>query len=292
LSETALADAIRFRTQYGLQADEAWIRLVAADPAARPGLVKYGVPLTPLEVSDLNARAIHFREVSGVLRQYGANHDDEFAGVGRDVTAGDEVVIWFTSHLAEHDSAIRAQLSPAARFEVRPARWTLHQLDQFLSKIKAEEAWFSKVGVPLGGWGILIDQNAVEVKVSSKDPTAAARVVNHFGGQDWLIVKSDGIGIWTGPTGTLVVRAVTTDGRPVPELFCVPVPDDPAAFVGEDLWSTNADGTCRMTGLGATRFEVRLERPNPRTSEWEVVGRGSAVVPANGEGSIRIVVEE
>lgn len=288
-SSAALADAIRFRTNYGLRADEAWIRQVALDPAARAGLAKYGVPLMPGEIAELASRAASWAEVGGVLRGYGASHYDEFGGVFRDLSKGDLAVIWLTGDLPAHEAAIRTQLNPQARFEVRQARWTLRDLDSLLARVEGDENWFTAARMPLSGSGISIALNAIEIKVRSKDPSASERILDHFNGQGWLVVEPDGIGVWSGGRGTIVIRAVDKENTPVPDLMCAITPDDRAALLGEDAWSTNDEGICRIPNVGATGYTVMLKKIV--RSDWQVVGQGRVRVAAGGASQIRIVVD-
>lgn len=44
------------RKLYGLRADEEWVRTVADDLEAQAGITQFGIPLTPAERADIQAR--------------------------------------------------------------------------------------------------------------------------------------------------------------------------------------------------------------------------------------------
>jgi hypothetical protein len=58
-------DAIRFRTEFGLRGDLAYVAQVARDPAATSD---FGVPLLPAEVADLLRRQVSGTEVCPTAR--------------------------------------------------------------------------------------------------------------------------------------------------------------------------------------------------------------------------------
>lgn len=73
LTAAELREAIRFRASYGLRSDEFWVRQTAQDPASAEGVMKYGTPLTPDEVDDLDGRARSANAIRGVLEDYAAS---------------------------------------------------------------------------------------------------------------------------------------------------------------------------------------------------------------------------
>lgn len=288
LSSQQLADAIRFRSSVGLRADQGWILAVAADPASRPGKIAYGTPLTPAEKAELDARAANATELSGEIERYGAAHPAEWAGAFIDRQSGVFVAL-FTGALGEHESAIRQLVLPGARFEVRPARWSLAVLESRRREIEDDQEWLRTINAWYAGSGVDIVSNRLVLDISSKNPMAPALALRHYAGDGWLVVESDGIGRWEGPLGTAVIRAVTRAGEPALWLDCVLIPDDPAAWLTE-AYGTGDRGTCRVPNIGATGYIVELKRLTA-TSEWEVIGRGRVVVPPGGEGFATIEVD-
>src|SRR4051794_14632458 len=51
----ATASAIQFRKTFGLRADTGYVQAVAADP--RADVIRFGVPLLPAEIAELDRRA-------------------------------------------------------------------------------------------------------------------------------------------------------------------------------------------------------------------------------------------
>lgn len=73
-----LAEAIRFRSEFGLRADEAYVRELFADPTA---ISDFGVPLLPAEATELRQRASAAADVAHIVRTYGEAVPDTYAGV-------------------------------------------------------------------------------------------------------------------------------------------------------------------------------------------------------------------
>jgi hypothetical protein len=73
-------NARRFRTAFGLRADDAWILAVAADPSSADGNVLFSVPLLPNEAADLIARSRASFDAGPVILKYAATIPDDWYG--------------------------------------------------------------------------------------------------------------------------------------------------------------------------------------------------------------------
>lgn len=286
LSPQEILDARRFRELFGLRADDAWIRQVAADPTSEAGETAYGVPLTPAERADLDQRADKSHPIAEVIEAYGSGQPD-WGGLFIDQTLGGIVVGLFTDQLDLHREAIRNQLYPGAAFEVRKVRWTLAKLQALAARILEDREWLGTVAAAWDGSGVDIGANVVVLRISSANAAASDLITAHYEAQGQLRVESDGTGPILLPPGTLVVTARDARGRPVPGLDCVPIPDVAGAFDGGIGYQTNEDGVCEIP-VRATGYEVRVE--TSIGGERVTVGSGRTVVPPNGRGLIEILI--
>ncbi|HEX6655362.1 MAG TPA: hypothetical protein VF153_04030, partial [Candidatus Limnocylindria bacterium] len=94
------------REQLGLRADQAWLTQVAADPKAETRTL--GIPLSADEAADIQQRFDPTLEPAEVVRSYGDEHRESFAGVYIDRQHGNRVVALFTADVAAHQAALDA----------------------------------------------------------------------------------------------------------------------------------------------------------------------------------------
>jgi hypothetical protein len=264
-----LAAAVRFREAFGLRSDEAWIIQVARDPSSAHGTDVFGVPLTPAEVGELERRAIANDELQPVLESYGQRFADMYSGVW--LADDGTLLILFTKQIEEHRRALGSMIQPGAKVDVREARWTLRELNAFAERVRNDIDWLPQIEAWPLGVDVHIGNNAVQLLISSANPDTAEEIAEHFGADGWLRVESDGIGRWTGPTGSLTVIAVGPEGRPPPTLDCELVPDIRSAQPTEQF-GTDSDGRCHYRDIPAVGYTVNLRRSQGDTTV--VVGTG------------------
>ena len=287
LPEEEFRDAERFRRGFGLRSDPAWIIALAGDPTA--DRVTFGVPVTFAERDELLARASNADEVEDVIAEYGASQPD-YAGLYLDQLDRGTVVALFTGRLAEHAAAIGRLVGPGTNWEVRPVRWSRLELERHWSRVKGDTGWLEDIGATYDGGGIDTSENEVELRISSANPDAPRLIIEHFDAEEWLRVKSDGVGPWRGGYGRLEITVVAADGTPVEDASCDPVPDVSSAYSSGDMgWGTSEAGICSFP-VGATGYTVHISVDGP-TGPVEV-GSGRVTVPVDGVGRIRIVVTE
>ncbi len=273
-SPTEIANARRFRQDFGLRADDAWLIAVATDPDA--DRLTYGVPLTASEVAELGRRTMALEALKPVVIGYASTQPD-YAGSYVDNVRGGVLVVQFSGRLDLHRSAIFANVRPGARLEVRQVRWSVADLEQFSSRLVGGEAWFRTIPAYLAGYGPNIMANRVEVEISSADPSAPAKIKAHYGWTDEVvIVTSDGTGVLLLPKGTLRITALDAQGRPVAGLACVAISDLAGAQEPRPvpMPTTGRDGVCEFE-VAATGYAIQLERGE---APPVIVGTGSAVV--------------
>lgn len=290
MSREDLESAIRFRTKVGFRTDAEWVLRVAADPASRPGLSAYGTPLLPAEKAELDRRARNGALLSERVESYGIEHPDEWAGSYLEIRTGVYVAL-FTGSLEEHEAALRQLVGPAAMWAVRAARWSYADLGEREHEVASDVAWLASIGARYQGIGVDVVRNAVVVKVSSGDPEAPARIIDHYEGRGWLLVDSDGIGDWSGGYGAVTIRVLTRGGDPGRYLLCSLVPDEPSAAL-EDTFLTGSEGACRIDSLPATSYTVEIKVLPDDGSPWTVIGRDRLEVRSGREAELTVRVDQ
>lgn len=290
--EPSIAAAIEVRGLYGLRDDEPYVRFVADNPLASKDAL--GIPLLPQELADLEARTADRAQVLAIVEAYGQQHPEAYAGMAVDESGGGDVVAWFASDLARHEAAILRRTGPLAKLRVEPASWTIAELQERAKQVRDGRPWLAETGAPLVLADVSVPDNKVVAVVSSADPDAPARIVEHFDGEGWLQVESDGTGPWTGGTGRLEVLVVDEAGNPIStpteeQWLCVATPDEPAAWAGGP-GTVGRDGVCRFAEpLGATGYDIEIKQPVGE--DVAVIGHGRAEVAAEQRTEVTIEVQ-
>lgn len=258
VSEQEMVEAINVRTRFGLRADEAWIREVASDPEAQVGINEFGIPLTPTEYADLMGRRWDedlFRQVRG----YGLAFPDDYAGAYINLKSSG-VIIEFKQQVERHRRALSNLVADPSLVEVRDVEWSLRDLEGFMEEVKAEREWFDTVGLGFLQVAHNVNENFLHVDFVGPSEEAARVIEDHFGNPTWLRARWAGPPAWTGPRADLVIKVTDTRGRPVPNLWCEVIPDDPrvADEFGDTLFGTGPAGLCEFENLAAVAYRVRL----------------------------------
>lgn len=289
LSPEEIAQAVRFRVSTGLRSDEAWVRVVAADP--RSDTEAYGLPLTAAEVADLSARVANADAIADVIDAY-AQRQPDYAGLYIDQLRQGTVTVRFTGDPAPHVAAISALVAPGARWRVEPARWTVVDLEMLRREVDDQEAWFTTIGVAYDGTALDVRENRVSLRISSDNPAAPQLVLDHFRGADWLRVESDGVGPWTGGYGVLRVRVVSATGGPPPKsATCELEPDRPISFtLGDSGIGISNAGFCGFSRVPATDYDIVIVVHDGRGGRE--LGRGRASVLADAVTEVVVTVDE
>jgi hypothetical protein len=273
--EALVARSAAFRRDFGLRAEDAWVRQVAADPTAR---WNYQVPLTAAEEAQLDARAAALAELGPVLEGYGARQASEFAGMYVDQERGGLLVVLFTANLEEHGRAIAQLVRPGAPVELRLAPASQADLHGLMEQIANDQA--------LAGLGVFVLETSadevrgvVEVGVSTEREDAQGVIASRHGPAVHVIVL-DPTGAFLKPRGTIIGRVVDESGAGI------------RAFVGsEPLFGefgmdsvgppeTNPDGTFRLANQlpGRWRLTAFAEGFMDGSAELEVPPGGVVTV--------------
>jgi hypothetical protein len=287
VSPEDLAAAIAFREAFGLRADEAWVRMVAANPAHLS--LDSDVPLMPAELDDLVRRNQPAEALYHLIEAYGTTVPSEWAGAFIDQKAGAMVAAQFTGNLDLHRRRISELTGGSERFDVRQVPFSLAQLEGFAGEVRADEAWFSTVGATLFSVEVNGPDNTADAYFIGKDPEAASAISDHFANPPWLTVHWQGPPPWTGPRGNLVIHVVDQNGKSLENFACVPQSQDRLASLGDVASSTGPDGICRFKDLPAVSY--RIELVGPKQGVGVVHATGAAAVSDGGTATVRIQVD-
>lgn len=255
--ESDVANAVDVRQRFGLRADEAWVRSVAADPMALTP-AEWGIPLLPPEIADLMSR----RWPVGLLKQvraYGLQFPEDFATAYSNLQ-GSGVIVQFKQNVAEHRAAL-AKMPFEGPVEVVQAAWSLKELEGFLEEVNGERRWLESLGARFVESSVQELENVVSLRYEG--PMGLENLISgHFGRPSWLQVQWAGPGPWNGPRGDLVVQIRDARGGPVGGVWCELIPNDRRADegFGETLFTAGDDGNCIIKNLPAVGYEVRLHR--------------------------------
>lgn len=173
--EAELRRAIELRIDWGLRADEAWVRSVGEDPQAVTS--KLGIPLTPDEASELEQ--IFAEDPRSRLTAYGAREHEQFGGLWVNDPPWD-VVMLFTADLDRHREAVAA-LAPDMRVDIRPARFSEVELRRLQHELVDELA--SIDGVELLSLALDTKNNVLTLEAKSNDSSLEQRLEEHHGGR-------------------------------------------------------------------------------------------------------------
>jgi hypothetical protein len=248
--EALVEESTAFRREFGLRADEAWVRQVAADPSAR---WSYQVPLTAAEEANLNARAAAVEELGPVLQAYGARHPEEFAGLYVDQERGGVLVVLFTGHLQEHGQAIAQLVRPGAAIELREAPASEVDLNALMERVSGDEE-LPALGVFVLEASTDETRGVVEIGVSTERGDVQGLVTGRYG-PAVLVKVLDPTGAFLKPRGTIVGRVVNGGGGPIE----AGLGTDPLfGEFGMDAigQATNPDGTFRLENQLAGRWRI------------------------------------
>ena len=279
LTPKEIAPAISFRKEFGLRADEAWVRAVAANPAA---LTDFGVPLLPFEQREVMDRPNGEDDVVAAVQRYTSDHAEIFGGLYIDQAGRGIVTVLVTDDPKPHQAALDELVGPGA-VAVRQVRWTEAELRELQDRLFADRAFFDTLPARMSTSGVDVIDNIAELTISSAVPDAAQRIIAHFGAEGRLRVISDGTGILLQPTGRILGHITAPPGTDMTALS--PQYEADVDIGGRDAIgiAVAANGTFVIDNLPPATYTVTIlelgENGNTEVGSARVVLPPGAAVP-------------
>jgi hypothetical protein len=209
-------EAIRFRQEFGLRADIAYVRSVAADPSASSAA--FSVPLLPTEVADLQGRSTNADAVRDIVAAEAAAHPEDYCGRYIDNQNGGAFTSMWRANRAIHAAAILLKIGPLARIAFVDCLFTEAEVTRVCDLLNlADHGWMDEIPAKPLGWGCGNADDRVNMDISSAVPDAAARVLAHYTElfdlpPGILHVESDGTGQALIPWGAILIQVLKPDG--------------------------------------------------------------------------------
>ena len=285
-AEREIQEAIRFRRDFGLRSDDAWVRSVAVDPRASSD--RFAVPLLPYELADLEARA-RAREASvPVIQEYTAQHPDSFGGLYLEQQDGGVPVVLFVGDPIPHAAALKALLHPDALFRVREVKHTLRQLEGVQTRLFEEDEWLATIPARAIGASVMVAENQVEASLQVNDRDALPAITARIGGIGMIRYDVHPFRPDRG-TGTIRGRIVDSDGKPLHGLDfnVVAIGDIDAAEPTFGGYGTDPKGGFVIEDLRVMGWTISIVRPR----DEKVVGRAHVEVTRGRVTEVDIVVD-
>jgi hypothetical protein len=286
--------AIEMRRMYRLRFDLEYVVRVATDPVAYDML---GFPMYEEEGEQLGRDQAEQDRIIRAVHQH-PSPPDEYGGlyIDRDLMPG-VVVALYTANVGAHDAAIREELGATDLFATRQVKYSEVELRRIQDRISPDmdAPWVLAIPAIFYSVGADIEDNVVDVSVSSAVPDAAEIIAAHYDLGDRIRIVTDGTGGMLIPWGNVVGR-VTYRGAPVK------IPPSKTVMLGWDL-PGDAVGTCGGGDIGfgvdrRGRFElpcqvgrrtILVQVPDVGDGEWRTIGKGRALVK---EGkTVRLEIE-
>ena len=216
----AEAEAIRFRTTFGLGADLEYVRDVARDPTATS--TDFAVPLLPAEVQELRERSANADAVREIVAAEADAHPEDYCGRYIDNENGGAFTSMWRANIAIHAAAIHFRAGPFAHLAFVGCTFSETELTELTERLLGlqDAEWVAKIPAVVTGWGPNISENRVEIDVSSAVPDAPQRIRTRLDAEmnlppGILVVLSDGSGVQLVEWGTVRITVTRPDGSDV-----------------------------------------------------------------------------
>ncbi|HYN50804.1 MAG TPA: hypothetical protein VES62_07745 [Thermoleophilaceae bacterium] len=172
----ALADAIRFRAEFGFDADPAHIAAVSSDPQVSR---RYSVALSPVEAAEMERRLKIEDNLEPLNELLWSSAG--FGGAYIDQAAGHVIVIGFTAAAAAHDSSVRNVLPDGARFRLREVKHSEDELRRLQAQVDADDSWLAALGTHALEIPVNPKTNTVGIGLTRLDDTIRAAMNARYG---------------------------------------------------------------------------------------------------------------
>lgn len=279
-AERKILEAIEWRQRHGLRADREWVEQVARRADTNHN---FGVPLTGPEA------LAYTRGPGPVVRpiaDYCDRHSEACGGFHLTGPADSVVVIGFTRDAETHEAAIRALVDVPLQLMVRDVANSQSDLRRLEERISQEDAFLRAIPAKLLNVNLDVQENRVDVWISSADPDAERVTTERLGGSSIVKVHSDGTGVALLPRGRIAGQVVDRRGRPVAGLAVWHEDPDTGVVLDSVGWSTGVDGSFVLEPVIAGRYRVVVGEPGG----WISAARMVRVAPG-GIARVRLVAD-
>jgi hypothetical protein len=284
-----LERAATFRREMGFPSDDAHVRVMACRVDAN----LEDIPLTVEELRELERRTRVGHAINEIVQPYAGKHAAEFGGIYIDNRRGGVVTVLWTANLPKHEAAIRALLDSDAAIAFRQVRWSEMELGHLQERIGADRAWFGAIQAALQTTSINVQENIVEIGISSANPDASALIIAHFAAPAGMMrVISDGTGVALLPWATVNGRVITAGGTaPGENNFRIEErPGGPPGTCGGDEGLTLVE----PTGGFELRCQVGVRIIRATDADVQpprILGESRVEVPAEGVVFVEIIID-
>jgi hypothetical protein len=283
VSSEELATWRAFRTRWGLTADDAWMLQVESMPGSANN--DFDVPLIDLEIDHIGQQVVHTDRLIEFANGYGASHPEAFAGV---IVDGPTVILLMKAPVGSFVEEVADLVPEGAPVEVRAVPYSHPELLDKAARVLGDADWFTQHKLEL--IDAHVGAGAVQLRYQGGDGKEADAIFDRYGRPDWLEVRWEGPGPWTGATGTLIITAKDRTGRTVADADCVVDPVDPLVTYETGVaLHTNAQGVCRLRFVPAVDVRVKVWWPGQPYRE-DPAAKKRVTVPPNGKVPVTVVL--
>lgn len=174
---TELANELRFRRDFGLNAEAPYVKSVMADSSAYSD--RYPVALTPAERQEMDRR-IAMEDEMAALEQY-ARAQPSYGGHWIDQPAGGTIVVAFAGDADLHAPAVGALAPPGADVNTVNVARTFSDLEALDERIWDEVRGLQEGGILVRHWEVDVRANRVLVGVEGLTDAATAELQVRYG---------------------------------------------------------------------------------------------------------------
>jgi hypothetical protein len=179
----AIAEAVRFRTDFGLNSDPAYVAEVAASYTPSDA---FGVPLTPEEETLMERRAALPSEL-GKLREYRMAHRSTWGGMWltypTDRKGGTvlQVNVAVTSGVDEVWADLHGLVPEDAELVVTLVKRSQQDLDTLVDRVALDQEFFKSMATVYYGAATMFAENRVEIDVSTVTSELTSAASQRYG---------------------------------------------------------------------------------------------------------------
>jgi hypothetical protein len=197
-----LQDELDFRRDFGLNADETYVRQLMANPQAYS---HWPVALTRDEIAEMDRR-FAMEEQMTPLEDL-AERLPNFAGHWIDQPRGGIITVAFTSGADDHRQALLSLVPPGAQLELINVRFSLAELNAVYERIAKASDELRSQGIQIAHLGVDVSENRVKVGVVALDAGAESTLRARYG--DAIVT------VYANPTPTACTGKETCIGPPL-----------------------------------------------------------------------------